>query len=357
MAAARAARTFTGKKYVIKNGGAYHGWSDQFVFGMRVPGVGPLDAHGIPAGAYQFTQEVFPNDLEALQKRMEENELLAFSRIECHYTVNDLFFPEDNYLLNHIHLITHLPLWIAQGRYDVICPVISAYQLHQHMPKSILEIVPDAGHSISEPGLPTTRTTREPRLPRIPPEPLPAELGDSDDPRPWLDAYDAGVGSPLELRLRERLPEVAPVRAVGDAEAVPLARWLERLTLALQARAGCQVSFARTVVWRVWDNFVWVLIPTLLGGYLVARSLRDRNLRLQRQADELQKLTGQLAVANRQLTEHNRKLAELGEMKAAFGDRRRSEYGRAASAVVFALRSAVYRSTSAGRGLPDGAGI
>ena len=74
MAAARAARTFTGKKYVIKNGGAYHGWSDQFVFGMRVPGVGPLDAHGIPAGAYQFTQEVFPNDLDALEKRMEENE-------------------------------------------------------------------------------------------------------------------------------------------------------------------------------------------------------------------------------------------------------------------------------------------
>ena len=50
MAAVRAARTFTGKKYVIKIGGAYHGWSDQFVFGMRIPGIGPLDAHGIPAG-------------------------------------------------------------------------------------------------------------------------------------------------------------------------------------------------------------------------------------------------------------------------------------------------------------------
>ncbi len=74
MAAVRAARCFTGKKYIIKNGGAYHGWSDQFVFGMRVPGVGPLDAHGIPAGCYQFTKEVFPNDIDALQKRMEENE-------------------------------------------------------------------------------------------------------------------------------------------------------------------------------------------------------------------------------------------------------------------------------------------
>ncbi|HET7795603.1 MAG TPA: cyanophycin synthetase [Rhizobacter sp.] len=54
------------------------------------------------------------------------------------------------------------------------------------------------------------------------------------------------AGAPLELKLRELLPEVAPVRPVGDSETVPLARWLERLTLALQARAGCQVSFART---------------------------------------------------------------------------------------------------------------
>ncbi len=54
------------------------------------------------------------------------------------------------------------------------------------------------------------------------------------------------AGAPLELRLRELLHEVAPVRPVGDEEVVPLARWLERLTLALQARAGCRVSFART---------------------------------------------------------------------------------------------------------------
>lgn len=74
MAAIRLARCFNGKKYVIKAGGGYHGWSDQFVFGMRVPGVGALDAHGIPEGAYQYTQEVFPNDIDALEKMMEENE-------------------------------------------------------------------------------------------------------------------------------------------------------------------------------------------------------------------------------------------------------------------------------------------
>ncbi len=86
-------------------------------------------------------------------KRMQEDDLLAFSRIECHYTVNDMFFPEDNYLLKCIQSISHIPCWIAQGRYDVICPVTSAYQLHKLMPKSTLEVIPDAGHSISEPGL------------------------------------------------------------------------------------------------------------------------------------------------------------------------------------------------------------
>ncbi|HQP31829.1 MAG TPA: aminotransferase class III-fold pyridoxal phosphate-dependent enzyme, partial [Deltaproteobacteria bacterium] len=64
MGAIRAARTFTGKAKVIKMGGAYHGWSDQMVFGMRIPGIGALESHGIPAGCYEHTQECFPNDIE-----------------------------------------------------------------------------------------------------------------------------------------------------------------------------------------------------------------------------------------------------------------------------------------------------
>ncbi len=77
MAAIRAARTFTEKAKVIKVGGAYHGWSDQMVFGMRIPGIGPLEAHGIPAGCYQNTQEVFPNDIDGpngLAAMFEANE-------------------------------------------------------------------------------------------------------------------------------------------------------------------------------------------------------------------------------------------------------------------------------------------
>jgi proline iminopeptidase len=67
---------------------------------------------------------------------MEDNELLAFARIECHYMVNQLFFPEDDFLLKRMSLIAHLPVWIAQGRYDVICPVVTAYELSQALPKA-----------------------------------------------------------------------------------------------------------------------------------------------------------------------------------------------------------------------------
>ena len=74
MAAIRAARCFTDKKFVIKVGGGYHGWSDQFVFAMRIPGLGTLDSHGIPEGCFQYMQEFYPNDTAALEKLLKDNE-------------------------------------------------------------------------------------------------------------------------------------------------------------------------------------------------------------------------------------------------------------------------------------------
>jgi glutamate-1-semialdehyde 2,1-aminomutase len=73
MAAIRAARVFTGKKKVIKVGGAYHGWSDQMVYGLHIPGTGRREATGIPRGANGHTQEVFPNDLAALRRLLMLN--------------------------------------------------------------------------------------------------------------------------------------------------------------------------------------------------------------------------------------------------------------------------------------------
>ncbi|MBN1305103.1 MAG: aminotransferase class III-fold pyridoxal phosphate-dependent enzyme [Anaerolineales bacterium] len=75
MAAIRAARAYTKKKKVIKVGGAYHGWSDQMVYGLHIPGTGRLEATGIPRGANQHTQEFFPNDLAALRRKLAGNRL------------------------------------------------------------------------------------------------------------------------------------------------------------------------------------------------------------------------------------------------------------------------------------------
>jgi glutamate-1-semialdehyde 2,1-aminomutase len=75
MAAIRVARLATGKKKIIKNGGGYHGWSDQMVYGLRIPGTAGFDAHGIPAGCRKHTQEVFPNSIPSLERKLRFNQL------------------------------------------------------------------------------------------------------------------------------------------------------------------------------------------------------------------------------------------------------------------------------------------
>ncbi|KIG15904.1 Proline iminopeptidase [Enhygromyxa salina] len=77
---------------------------------------------------------------------------LAFARIECHYFVNRGFFEVDAQLLRDIDRIRHIPGVIVQGRYDVVCPMVSAWDLSRVWPQAQLEIVEDAGHSSYEPG-------------------------------------------------------------------------------------------------------------------------------------------------------------------------------------------------------------
>lgn len=76
MASLRIARIATGKKRIIKIGGAYHGWSDQLVYGLKIPGSRYLlESHGIPKGAYRLTDEVRPNDLNMLEAMLKRNKL------------------------------------------------------------------------------------------------------------------------------------------------------------------------------------------------------------------------------------------------------------------------------------------
>ncbi|MBV9958107.1 MAG: prolyl aminopeptidase [Acidobacteria bacterium] len=77
---------------------------------------------------------------------------LAFARIECHYFMHNAFFDTDNYLIENVDKIRHIPAVIVQGRYDVVCPMMSAWELHRAWPEADLHITPDAGHSVMEPG-------------------------------------------------------------------------------------------------------------------------------------------------------------------------------------------------------------
>lgn len=98
------------------------------------------------------TSRLIP-DPEIMVRFAREEFADAFARIECHYFVNGGFFEPEDQLLQQVDRIRHLPAVIVQGRYDVVCPMISAWELHQAWPESELVIVPDAGHSMSEPGI------------------------------------------------------------------------------------------------------------------------------------------------------------------------------------------------------------
>ena len=77
----------------------------------------------------------------------------AFARLENHYFSEMGFLSEDQAILNCMDKIQHIPGYIVQGRYDMICPPTSAYTLSKAWPKSKLQMVPRAGHALSEPGI------------------------------------------------------------------------------------------------------------------------------------------------------------------------------------------------------------
>lgn len=83
---------------------------------------------------------------------LETKKALAMARIECHYFINNAFL-EPNQLLRDMPMIAHIPGIIVHGRYDVICPLENAWQLHKSWPSSELNIIREAGHSAFELGI------------------------------------------------------------------------------------------------------------------------------------------------------------------------------------------------------------
>ena len=82
----------------------------------------------------------------------EDRMALGLARIEAHYFTHDIFLPE-NSLLDGVGRLAGIPAVIVQGRYDMVCPIATADELHAAWPEADYVVVPDAGHSAMEPGI------------------------------------------------------------------------------------------------------------------------------------------------------------------------------------------------------------
>lgn len=103
-------------------------------------------------------------DPELIAHTGEDTFAIAFARIECHYFVNRGFLESDGWLLEQAGRLRGIPGVIVQGRYDVVCPMESAWALHRAWPEARLRIVSDAGHAASEPGIVHELVTATDRL-------------------------------------------------------------------------------------------------------------------------------------------------------------------------------------------------
>lgn len=91
-------------------------------------------------------------DQSAIDEFDDPEFALSFARIECHYFMNNAFFKTNNWLLENVDKIRKIPAVIVQGRYDVVCPARSAWDLHKAWPEAKITIIPDSGHAAAEPG-------------------------------------------------------------------------------------------------------------------------------------------------------------------------------------------------------------
>jgi proline iminopeptidase len=98
------------------------------------------------------TSRLLP-DPELIAHTADDHFAIAFARIECHYFVNRGFLETDGWLLEQAQRLRKIPGVIVHGRYDVVCPLESAWALHRAWPEAELRIVPDAGHAASEAGI------------------------------------------------------------------------------------------------------------------------------------------------------------------------------------------------------------
>jgi proline iminopeptidase len=99
-----------------------------------------------------FMMTLFP-DRDAVQAMTEDQSALSIARIECFFTHHKFFLEQDNFVLDSANTIAHIPCRIIHGRYDTICPPVSAWQLHRALPNSKLALIEDGAHSPTDGGM------------------------------------------------------------------------------------------------------------------------------------------------------------------------------------------------------------
>ncbi len=98
------------------------------------------------------TLALYPN-LELVARYDDDDLAIALARIECHYFVGKCFLESETQLLDNLDAIRHIPAVIVQGRYDMVTPMMSAWDLHRAWPEADFQLIPDAGHAATEPGI------------------------------------------------------------------------------------------------------------------------------------------------------------------------------------------------------------
>jgi len=92
-------------------------------------------------------------DQSLIEEFTEPEMAIALARIECHYFINNCFFETENYLIENVDRIRHIPGVIVHGRYDIVCPFMNAWDLHRAWPEATLNVIPNAGHAATETGI------------------------------------------------------------------------------------------------------------------------------------------------------------------------------------------------------------
>ena len=124
-------------------------------FHRRLTGADPAAAQAAARAwsVWEGATSYLVTDDDNVRNWGEDAFALAVARIECHYFVNGGFMQRESQLLDGVGRIRHIPSVIVQGRHDVVCPMVTAWDLHRAWPEAEFRVIADAGHSAFEPGI------------------------------------------------------------------------------------------------------------------------------------------------------------------------------------------------------------